>query len=253
MLSPFARIRYALLLLVLCALPVHAQSLLGVYGAGCGTLTGSGPTAFEITLNQSAPAGSHMFAAVALDVGLFQFTNLTVYDSVSTVYSNGAASFDNSAVSVVYDRYLDTGLNSGDVVGVRTDNNPGVRACLLLAVFADVMPQTGPNASAGSASSAGSTSPSATTAGSVSTVPYFAMMATTFKGDPGTINTPASATLLGKICSGGGTPLLCLYSAYQVPGTVGTPSIALTTQNSVPWNATIDAYFGQAIFRDGFE
>jgi hypothetical protein len=248
--ASIANFRYVALLLVLCALPGHAQSLIGVYGMSCGTFAGTGPSTYQITLTQNAPVGSNMFVAVAMDIGLFQFTNLNVFDSVSPLYSNGAASFDNSGVSVVFDRYLSTGLTAGQVVGVHVDNNPGVRVCLLLTVFSNIVGRSG-SIAAGTSSSAGSTSPSVASS-TVSSLPVLDLMAVTFKGDPGTVTTPGSATSFGKICSGGAAPVLCLYSAYKVPSVGGAQSVALTTQNSVPWDATIDAY-DAVIFRNGFE
>jgi hypothetical protein len=248
--ASIANFRYTALMFVLWALPGHAQSLIGTYGMSCGTFTGANPSTYQITLTQNAPLGSNMFVAVAMDIGLFQFTNFTVFDSVSSLYSNGAASLDNSGVSTVYDRYLSTGLSAGQVVGVHVDNNPGVRVCLLLTVFSNVVGHSGSIAS-GSGSSAGSTSPSVTSS-AVSTLPVLDLMAVTFKGDPGTITTPGSATSFGKICSAGPAPVLCLYSAYKVPSVSGAQSVALTAQNSVPWDATIDAY-DAVIFRNGFE
>ena len=124
----------------------------------------------------------------------------------------------------------------------------GSSACVTIDAFTEVANLT--SVSSSPVANSGTSTTQSLTTGNAFATPNLVYMSVAYTGDPGTLST-AVGTQLTKTC--GGTPLLCVAASFRAANGLGPFNQTVNSQNSVPWEASIESLQGTRIFADGFE
>jgi len=223
--------------------PASAQALLGEYGAACALLTSNN---LSVALTQTIPANS-MIVVTAASSNPFPIISPTLSDPTNGNYFVGTAGMGNSFVAP-YFHYTTASLASGTMITFSQTGGTGTSACVTIDAFTEVANVT--SVSSGPVANSGTSTTQSLTTGNAFATPNLVYMSVAYTGDPGTLST-AVGTQLTKTC--GGTPQLCVAASFRTANDLGPFNQTVNSQNSVPWEASIESLQGTRIFADGFE
>ena len=234
-----------ILVVVLLALAAHAgsataQALEGEYGAACANLTSN---SLQVQTTQTIPANSTIMATAALSNG-FAFSN-QVADPISGVYDNGAIGIGSIIVFPAF-HHTAKALPSGTTITYSMVGGVGSNACLTISAFA-----LAANLINAEASNGGNGATQTLTTSTVTETPNLIYMGVAYAADPGTL-TPDLGTMLTKTC-GGTAPPLCVAASFRTANDLGPFTQTVHSQNSVAWEAALNAFAEDRIFADGFQ